>query len=85
MVPFYCIQQLSAEDLMHFSQRGTPPINLPASTFYMHCSRYRPGHRLEHKVIPIREDEPQVVLGRAVNKGIMEALRPLGLASPWVR
>jgi len=44
-----------------------------------------PAYSQQHEVIPIREDEPQVVLGRAINKGIMKALNPLGLASPWVR
>ncbi|KAG5186618.1 oxidase [Tribonema minus] len=44
-----------------------------------------PAFRRQHDVIPIRADEPQVVVSRAVNKGIMEALKPLGLASPWVR
>mmetsp|Transcript_25013 Transcript_25013/g.41869 ORF Transcript_25013/g.41869 Transcript_25013/m.41869 type:complete len:594 (+) Transcript_25013:133-1914(+) len=39
----------------------------------------------EHPVIPIRKDEPQVELGRKVNKTIMDILNPLGLASPWVR
>jgi len=43
------------------------------------------GHTGQHEVIPIRDDEPQVVLGRAVNKRVMDVLNPLGLASPWVR
>jgi len=43
------------------------------------------AHRSEHVVIPIREDEPQVVAGRAANKRVMDLLSPLGLASPWVR
>lgn len=38
-----------------------------------------------HPVLPVRADEMQVVLGRAANKAVMDALRPLGLASPWVR
>lgn len=38
-----------------------------------------------HPVIAIREDEMQVQLGREINKSIMDALQPLGLASPWVR
>ncbi|KAK3280565.1 hypothetical protein CYMTET_11610 [Cymbomonas tetramitiformis] len=38
-----------------------------------------------HPVIAIREDEMQVQLGREINKNIMDALQPLGLASPWVR
>ena len=36
-------------------------------------------------IIPIREDEPQVKLGKLLNKRIMSFLRPLGLDSPWVR
>lgn len=39
-----------------------------------------------HPVIPIREDEPQVKLGRQANSLLMEGLlAPLGLDSPWVR
>ena len=38
-----------------------------------------------HPVIPIRPDEAQVVLGRALNKQFMDALTPFGLASPWIR
>jgi len=38
-----------------------------------------------HKVLEVREDEPQVQLGREVNKRVMEALKPLGLDSPWAR
>jgi uncharacterized protein with NAD-binding domain and iron-sulfur cluster len=36
------------------------------------------------QVIPIREDEPQVILGREVNKKIMGMLKPFKLDSPWV-
>jgi len=43
------------------------------------------GQVRQHPVIPIREDEPQVVLGREVNARVMAALKPIGLASPWVR
>jgi len=39
----------------------------------------------EHVVIPIRDDEPQVITGRSLNAAVMKALEPLGLASPWVR
>ena len=40
----------------------------------------------QHLVIPVREDEPQVVAGRQLNKLVADALKPLGLdASPWVR
>lgn len=38
-----------------------------------------------HPVLPVRADELQVVLGRAANKAVMDALNPFGLASPWVR
>jgi len=38
-----------------------------------------------HPVIPIRPDEAQVVVGRALNKQLMDALSPFGLASPWIR
>ena len=38
-----------------------------------------------HPVIPIRPDEAQVVVGRALNKQLMDTLSPLGLASPWIR
>lgn len=41
--------------------------------------------RREHSVIPIRDDEPQVQLGRAANRAVAQLLRPLGLASPWAR
>jgi hypothetical protein len=37
------------------------------------------------EVLPVREDEPQVQIGRKVNKAFMEALKPFGLDSPWVR
>ena len=43
------------------------------------------GHTKEHEVIPIREDEPQFLAGQAINKAFMDAVKPLGLASPWVR
>merc|ERR1719201_917781 len=40
----------------------------------------------QHLVIPIRDDEPQVVAGRRLNKLVADALKPLGLPpSPWVR
>jgi hypothetical protein len=38
-----------------------------------------------HPVIPIRPDEAQVVVGRALNKQLMDTLSPFGLASPWIR
>lgn len=40
---------------------------------------------LEHPVIPIRADEPQVVLGRTVNKAVMNSLNLFGLKHPWLR
>lgn len=43
------------------------------------------GNTRQHPVIPIRDDEPQVVLGRQINSQVMGLLNPLGLASPWVR
>ncbi|WP_186485359.1 FAD-dependent oxidoreductase [Synechococcus sp. A15-127] len=38
----------------------------------------------EHRVIPIRPDEPQVVLGRALNKLVMDPLEAAGLRWPWL-
>jgi uncharacterized protein with NAD-binding domain and iron-sulfur cluster len=38
-----------------------------------------------HNVIPIRDDEPQVKLGRMINKNTMQLLKPLRLDSFWVR
>ena len=37
------------------------------------------------EVLPVRDDEPQVQLGRDINKRIMSVLDPLGLGSFWVR
>jgi len=42
-------------------------------------------HRDEHEVIPVRDDEPQVKAGRALNKALAQVANPFGLASPWVR
>lgn len=39
------------------------------------------GH--SHPVLPIRADEPQVVLGRALNKLVMDPIEALGLKLPW--
>ena len=40
----------------------------------------------QHLVIPIREDEPQVVAGRQLNKLVADAVERVGLSpSPWVR
>lgn len=36
-----------------------------------------------HPVLPIRADEPQVVLGRALNKLVMDPAEALGLKLPW--
>ena len=36
-----------------------------------------------HPVLPIRADEPQVVLGRALNKLVMDPIESLGLKLPW--
>ena len=40
---------------------------------------------LQHPVIPIRADEPQVVLGRTINKLVMDQLDLFGLKHPWLR
>lgn len=39
----------------------------------------------KHQVLPVRDDEAQVIVGRAVNKRVMDALGRFNLASPWVR
>ena len=36
-----------------------------------------------HPVLPIRSDEPQVVLGRTLNKLVMDPIEALGLKLPW--
>ena len=41
--------------------------------------------RSPHRVIPIRADEPQVQLGRALNRLVMEPLETLGVQWPWLR
>ncbi len=38
----------------------------------------------QHSVIPIRADEPQVVLGRALNKIVMDQISVFGLRLPWL-
>jgi uncharacterized protein with NAD-binding domain and iron-sulfur cluster len=44
------------------------------------------GHGRQAGVLPIRDDEPQVVLGRRLNKAVADGLGRFGLpASPWVR
>ena len=35
--------------------------------------------------LEVRPDQPQVTAAIALNKRVMGALKPLGLASPWVR
>jgi len=40
---------------------------------------------VEHPVIPIRADEPQVVLGKTLNKVVMDSLNLFGLKHPWLR
>ena len=45
-----------------------------------------PFHGKQALVVPIREDEPQVVLGRQANQAVAGVLSRLGLnPSPWVR
>ena len=43
-----------------------------------------PSQALSHPVIPIRADEPQVVLGRTINKRVMDQLDLFGLKYPWL-
>jgi uncharacterized protein with NAD-binding domain and iron-sulfur cluster len=43
-----------------------------------------PSQALPHPVIPIRADEPQVVLGRSINKRVMDQLDLFGLKYPWL-
>ena len=40
--------------------------------------------RQEHPVRPIRPEEPQVLLGRALNKLVMDPLEALGIRWPWL-
>ena len=40
--------------------------------------------RLDHLVRPIRPEEPQVLLGRAINKLAMDPLEAFGLRWPWM-
>ena len=38
----------------------------------------------QHPVLPIRADEPQVVIGRALNTLVMDRLASIGLRWPWL-
>ena len=38
----------------------------------------------QHRVIPIRPDEPQVLLGRSLNAQVMNTVESLGLRWPWL-
>ena len=40
--------------------------------------------RQEHPVRPIRPEEPQVLLGRALNKLVMDPLEVFGIRWPWL-
>ena len=40
--------------------------------------------RQEHQVLPIRPGEPQVLLGRAINKLVMDPLEVFGIRWPWM-
>ena len=44
-----------------------------------------PSTTIQHPVIPIRADEPQVVLGRALNRIVMDPIEAFGLKLPWLR
>ena len=41
--------------------------------------------RKPHPVLPVRADEPQVVLGRALNAVVMEQAEALGFRWPWLQ
>jgi hypothetical protein len=43
------------------------------------------SQNVEHPVIPIRADEPQVILGKTVNRFVMDSLDFFGLKHPWLR
>ena len=40
---------------------------------------------MQHRVIPIRADEPQVLLGRALNRLVMDPPDAIGVRWPWLR
>ena len=46
--------------------------------------RDRAAGSLQHRVIPIRPDEPQVLLGRSLNAQVMNTAETLGLRWPWL-
>ena len=43
-----------------------------------------PTKTREHQVLPIRPEEPQVLLGRAMNKLVMDPLEAFGIRLPWM-
>ena len=43
-----------------------------------------PAAPAQHRVIPIRPDEPQVQLGRSLNAQVMNTVETLGLRWPWL-
>ena len=43
-----------------------------------------PTKTREHQVLPIRPEEPQVLLGRAMNKLVMDPLEAFGIRWPWM-
>ena len=43
-----------------------------------------PLRSAEHQVIPIRPEEPHVLLGRAMNKLVMDPLEAVGIRWPWL-
>ena len=46
--------------------------------------RANASSRQEHPVHPIRPEEPQVLLGRALNKLVMDPLEAFGIRWPWL-
>lgn len=43
-----------------------------------------PSKSIQHSVVPVRADEPQVVLGRALNKIVMDQIEAFGFKLPWL-
>ena len=58
---------------------------LEAANALARDGRLGPERKAQHPVIPIRDDEPQVVAGRKANAAFQGLFKPLGLDSPWVR